>query len=198
MPMDPPCQCPPPPSRKKKHGPPSYPLPKEGTSPPRDFFTKLHTNCPFLPSFLIVQWHVMGTILGVMCLVFNTDFHFSKCSKSPMEQTERLSGRSCPHFVKPSTWPCWPEPMCTIACFRGTKVSGLRKGLHPARLFLLISSGVHCFTKSHTNCPFLPSFLSVQWHVMGTILRVMRLVFNTDFHFSKCSKSPMEQTEIVW
>ena len=27
--------------------------------------------------------------------------------------------------------------MCTIACFRGTKVSGLRKGLHPARLFLL-------------------------------------------------------------
>ena len=56
--------------------------------PPRDFFTKSHTNCPFLPSFLSVQWHVMGTILGVMCLVFNTDFHFSKCSKSRMEQTE--------------------------------------------------------------------------------------------------------------
>ena len=88
--------------------------------------------------------------------------------------------------------------MCTIACFRGTKVSGLRKGLHPARLFLLISCGVHCFTKSHTNCPFLPSFLSVQWHVMGTILGVMCLVFNTDFQFSKCSKSPMEQTQIVW
>ena len=88
MPMDPPCQCPPPPSRKKKHGPPSYPLSKEETSPPRDFFTKSHTNCPFLPSFLSVQWHVMGTILGVMCLVFNVDFHFSKCSKSPMQQTE--------------------------------------------------------------------------------------------------------------
>ena len=88
MPMDPPCQCPPP-SRKKKHGPPGYPLSKEETSPPpRDFFTKSHTNCPFLPSFLSVQWHVMGTILGVMCLVFNVDFHFSKCSKSPMEQTE--------------------------------------------------------------------------------------------------------------
>ena len=43
-----------------------------------------------------------------------------------------------------------------------------------------------------------PSFLSVQWHVMGTILGVMCLVFNVDFHFSKCSKSPMEQTEIVW
>ena len=79
----------PPPSQKKKHGPPSYPLSKEETSPPpRDFFTKSHTNCPFLPSFLSVQWHVMGTILGVMCLVFNVDFHFSKCSKSPMEQTE--------------------------------------------------------------------------------------------------------------
>ena len=64
------------PSRRKKH------------PPPRDFFTKSHTNCPFLPSFLSVQWHVMGTILGVMCLVFNTDFHFSKFSKSPMEQTE--------------------------------------------------------------------------------------------------------------
>ena len=64
------------PSRRKKH------------PPPRDYFTKSHTNCPFLPSFLSVQWHVMGTILGVMCLVFNVDFHFSKCSKSPMEQTE--------------------------------------------------------------------------------------------------------------
>ena len=80
---------PPPPSRKKKHGPPGYPLSKEETSPPpRGFFTKSHKNCPFLPSFLSVQWHVMGTILGVMCLVFNVDFHFSKCSKSPMEQTE--------------------------------------------------------------------------------------------------------------
>ena len=64
------------PSRRKKH------------PPPRDFFTKSHTNCPFLTSFLSVQWHVMGTILGVMCLVCNVDFHFSKCSKSPMEQTE--------------------------------------------------------------------------------------------------------------
>ena len=54
------------PSRRKKH------------PPPRDFFTKSHTHCPFLPSFLSVQWHVMGTILGVMCLVFNVDFHFSK------------------------------------------------------------------------------------------------------------------------
>ena len=56
--------------------------------PPEIFSTKSHTNRPFLPSFLSVQWHVMGTILGVMCLVFNTDFHFSKCSKSRMEQTE--------------------------------------------------------------------------------------------------------------
>ena len=65
------------PSRRKKHPPP----------PPR-FFHQIAQNCPFLPSFLSVQWHVMGTILGVMCLVFNVDFHFSKCSKSPMEQTE--------------------------------------------------------------------------------------------------------------
>ena len=95
MPMDTPCQwtrhanAPPrlerrnmaplaTPSRRKKHPPP----------PPRDCFTKSHTNCPFLPSFLSVQWHVMGTILGVMCLVFNVDFHLSKCSKSLMEQTE--------------------------------------------------------------------------------------------------------------
>ena len=88
MPMDPPCQCPPPPSRKKKHGPPGYPLSKEETSPPPRFFHQIAQNCPFLPSFLSVQWHVMGTILVVMCLVFNVDFHFSKCSKSPMEQTE--------------------------------------------------------------------------------------------------------------
>ena len=86
--MDPPCQCPPPPVSKEETWHPGYPLSKEETSPPRDFFTKSHTNCPFLPSFLSVQWHVMGTILGVMCLVFNVDFHFSKCSKSPMEQTE--------------------------------------------------------------------------------------------------------------
>ena len=80
---------PPPPSRKKKHGPPGYPLSKEETSPPPPrFFHQIAQNCPFLPSFLSVQWHVMGTILGVMCLVFNVDFHFSKCSKSPMEQTE--------------------------------------------------------------------------------------------------------------
>ena len=80
---------PPPPSPKKKHGPPSYPLSKEETSPPRPrFFHQIAQNCPFLPSFLSVQWHVMGTILGVMCLVFNVDFHFSKCFKSPMEQTE--------------------------------------------------------------------------------------------------------------
>ena len=45
-----------------------------------------------------------------------------------------------------------PPPMCTIACFRGTKVSGLRKGLHPARLFLLISSGVHCATQLPLLC----------------------------------------------
>ena len=53
------------PSQRKKH-----------PALPGDFFTKSHTNCPFLPSFLSVQWHVMGTILGVMCLVFNVDFHF--------------------------------------------------------------------------------------------------------------------------
>ena len=126
------------------------------------------------------------------CVWFSIQIFISQNVPSPLWSRLRLSGRSCLHFVKPSTWPCWPEPMCTIACFRGTKVSGLRKGLHPARLFLLISSGVHCFTKSHTNCPFLPSFLSVQWHVMGTILGV-----NTDFHFSKCSNSCMEQPEIV-
>ena len=80
---------PPPPSRKKKHGPPGYPLSKAETSPPPPrFFHQIAQNCPFLPSFLSVQWHVMGTILDVMCLVFNVDFHFSKCSKSPMEQTE--------------------------------------------------------------------------------------------------------------
>ena len=81
---------PPPPVSKEETWPPWLP-PLEGRNippPPRDFFTKSHTNCPFLPSFLSVQWHVMGTILGVMCLVFNVDFHFSKCSKSPMEQTE--------------------------------------------------------------------------------------------------------------
>ena len=38
---------------------------------PPDLFTKSHTNCPSLPSFLSVQWHVMGTILGVMCFVFS-------------------------------------------------------------------------------------------------------------------------------
>ena len=76
MPMDPLCQCPRPLSRKKKH------------PPPKIFFTKSHKNCLFLPSFLTVQWHVMGTILGVMCLVFKPDFHSSKCSKSRMEQTE--------------------------------------------------------------------------------------------------------------
>ena len=41
-----------PPSRKKKHGPPS------------DFFTKSHTNCPFLPSFL-------GVTLCVSCLILH-------------------------------------------------------------------------------------------------------------------------------
>ena len=92
----PPCQWTrhadaPPPSRKKKHGPPGYPLSKEETSPPPRFFHQIAQNCPCLPSFLSVQWHVMGTILGVMCLVFNVDFHFSKCSKSPMEQTEIVS-----------------------------------------------------------------------------------------------------------
>ena len=47
------------------------PVLKEETWPPPEFFfTKLHTNCPFLPSFLSVQWRVMGTILGVMCLFF--------------------------------------------------------------------------------------------------------------------------------
>ena len=72
----PPMPMPPPLCRKKKHPPPDI------------FFTKSHTNCLFLPTFLSVQWHMMGTILGVMCLVFNTDFHFSKCCKTRMEQTE--------------------------------------------------------------------------------------------------------------
>ena len=87
MPMDTPCQWTPhanapPPLLERRNMPslanaPRPPLSKEETSPPPpDFFTKSHTNCPFLPSFLSVQWHVMGTILGVMCLVFNTDFHF--------------------------------------------------------------------------------------------------------------------------
>ena len=76
MPMDPHANAP-------------SPVSKEETSPPpRDLFTKSHTNCPFLPSFLSVQWHVIATILGVMCLVFHTDFHFSKRSKSRMEQIQ--------------------------------------------------------------------------------------------------------------
>ena len=89
MPMDPPCQCPPPRLERRNMAPLAIPSQrKKHPALPGDFFTKSHTNCPFLPSFLSVQWHVMGTILGVMCLVFNVDFHFSKCSKSPMEQTE--------------------------------------------------------------------------------------------------------------
>ena len=88
------------------------------------FFTKLHTNCPFLASFVRVQWHVMGTILGVMSLFFQCRFSFLDVA-SPVWSSLRLSGLACI-----ATWPCWPEPMCTIACFRGTKVSGFRKGLH--------------------------------------------------------------------
>ena len=94
MPMDPPCQWTrhanaPPPVSKEETWPPWLP-PLEGRNipPPPRFFHQIAQNCPFLPSFLSVQWHVMGTILGVMCLVFNVDFHFSKCYKSPMEQTE--------------------------------------------------------------------------------------------------------------
>ena len=66
MPMDPPCQCPPPRLERRNMAPLATPSRRKEHPPPRDFFTKLHTNCPFLPSFLIVQWHVMGTILGVM------------------------------------------------------------------------------------------------------------------------------------
>ena len=84
----PPMPMPPPRLERRNMAPLATPSRRKKHPPPRDFFTKSHTNCPFLPSFLSVQWHVMGTILGVMCLVFNVDFHFSKCSKSPMEQTE--------------------------------------------------------------------------------------------------------------
>ena len=48
-----------PPSRKKKHGPPS------------DFFTKSHTNCPFLPSFLSVTLCVSCLILHLALLSQN-------------------------------------------------------------------------------------------------------------------------------
>ena len=154
MPMDPPCQWTrhanaPPPVSKEETWPPCLP-PLKGRNippPPPRFFHQIAQNCPFLPSFLSVQWHVMGTILGVMCLIF-----ISQNVPSLLWSRLRLSGRSCLHFVKPSTWPCWPEPICTIAYFRGTKVSGLRKGLHPARLFLLISSGVHCATQLPLLC----------------------------------------------
>ena len=88
MPMDPPCQCPPPVSKEETWPPWLPPLEGRNIPPPPRFFHQIAQNCPFLPSFLSVQWHVMGTILGVICLVFNVDFHFSKCSKSPMEQTE--------------------------------------------------------------------------------------------------------------
>ena len=84
----PPMPMPPPRLERRNMAPLATPSRRKKHPPPRDFFPKSHTNCPFLPSFLSVQWHVMGTILGVMCLVFNVDFHFSKCSKSPMEQTE--------------------------------------------------------------------------------------------------------------
>ena len=38
-----------------------------------------------------VQWHVMGTILGVMCLVFNTDFSFIKMFQVPYGASLYLS-----------------------------------------------------------------------------------------------------------
>ena len=77
----PPMPMPPPPRLERRNmAPLATPSRRKKHPPPRDFFTKSHTNCPFLPSFPSVQWHVMGTILGVMCLVFNVDFHFSKCS----------------------------------------------------------------------------------------------------------------------
>ena len=149
MPMDP-----------HANGPP-MPMPP----PPRDFFTKSHTNRPFWPSFLSVQWHVMGTILGVMFLVFNTDFHFSSVP-SPVWSRLRLSGRSCLHFVKPSTWPCWPEPMCTIACFRGTKVSGLRNGLHDGSWSKCLNPTRPCFPL----LPFtpMPDCVMHQLHLVRT------------------------------
>ena len=82
LPPCPPFLPPPPPCRS-----PPLVVPRGGAGGPSLGQPKIF-RCPFLPSFLSVQWHVMGTILGVMCLVFNVDFHFSKCSKSPMEQTE--------------------------------------------------------------------------------------------------------------
>ena len=93
MPMDPPCQWTrhanaPPRLERRNMAPLATPSRRKKHPPPPRFFHQIAQNCPFLPSFLSVQWHVMGTILGVMCLVFNVDFHFSKCSKSPMEQTE--------------------------------------------------------------------------------------------------------------
>ena len=59
------------------------PLSKEEACPPEIFFTKSHTNCPFLPSFLSVQWHVMGTILGIMCLFFQYRFSFFETFQVP-------------------------------------------------------------------------------------------------------------------
>ena len=64
MPIDPP-------SRKKKHGPPCQwtpPLERRNMPPPSDFFTKSHTNCPFLPSFLSVTLCVSCLILRLALL----------------------------------------------------------------------------------------------------------------------------------
>ena len=114
MPMDLPCQWPSPLERRNMAPLANAPPPLERRNmppPPRVFFTKLHTNCPFLPSFLSVQWHVMSTILGVMCLFFQCRYSFLDVP-SPVWSSLRLSGLACI-----ATRPCWPEPMCTIACF---------------------------------------------------------------------------------
>ena len=63
-----------PPPRKKKHGPLCYwtpPSRKKKHGPPSDFFTKSHTNCPFLPSFLSVTLCVSCLILHLALLSQN-------------------------------------------------------------------------------------------------------------------------------
>ena len=73
LPMDPPCQWPPPLERRNMAPLANGPLlSKEETSPPpSDFFTKSHMNCPFLPSFLRVTLCVSCLILHLALLSQN-------------------------------------------------------------------------------------------------------------------------------
>ena len=73
MPMDPPCQWPPLLERRNMAPLANGPLllKEETCPPPSDFFTKSHTNCPFLPSFLSVTLCVSCLILHLALLSQN-------------------------------------------------------------------------------------------------------------------------------